>query len=63
MLARQGDRMTLQLLDAEQFRAQQLGIPVVAQRIPRARRKSECFDIDALLLTRTWGGQNGTGLM
>jgi hypothetical protein len=36
MLARQRDRVTLQLLDAEQLRAQQLGITVVTQRIPRA---------------------------
>jgi len=36
VLAGQCDRVTLQLLDAEQLRAQQLGIAVVTQRIPRA---------------------------
>jgi len=36
MLARQGVRVTLQLLDAEEFRAKQLGIAVVTQRISRA---------------------------
>jgi len=36
MLARQRDCVALQLLDAEQLRAQQLGVPVVTQRIPRA---------------------------
>jgi hypothetical protein len=63
MLARQRDRVTLQLLDAEQFRAQQLGIPVVTQRIPCACRKSELFDDDDLLLARTRGRQRSTGLM
>jgi hypothetical protein len=36
VLAGQRGRVTLQLLDAEQLRAQQLGIPVVTQRIARA---------------------------
>ena len=63
MLASQRYRMTLQLLDAEQLRAQQLSIPVVTQRIPRARRKSEQFDYYDILLARTRGGQRGTGFM
>jgi hypothetical protein len=36
MLARQRDRVTFQLLDAEQLRTQQLGIAVSTQRIARA---------------------------
>jgi hypothetical protein len=36
MLPRQRRRVTLQLLDAEQLRAQQLGVAVVMQRVPRA---------------------------
>jgi len=36
MLPRQLRRVTLQLLDAEQLRAQQLGVAVVMQRVPRA---------------------------
>jgi hypothetical protein len=36
MLAGQRDRVPLQLLDAEQLRAQQLRIPGVTQRIPCA---------------------------
>ncbi|MDO8862069.1 hypothetical protein Q6D67_10175 [Haliea sp. E1-2-M8] len=50
MLARQGDRVTLQLLNAEQLRAQQLGIPMMAQPISCTRRISERFDdYDTLL--------------
>jgi hypothetical protein len=63
VLAGQHDRVTLQLLDAEQLRAQQLGIPVVTQRIPCACRKSELFDDDNLLLARTRAGQSSPGLM
>jgi hypothetical protein len=37
MPAGQRYRMTLQLLDAEQLRAQQLCVAVVMQRIPGAR--------------------------
>ncbi|MHB1403496.1 MAG: hypothetical protein ACYCWB_13955 [Thiobacillus sp.] len=55
MLAGQRDRVTLQLFDAEQLRAQQLGIPVVSQRISCACRKSEFFDGYDMLLARTWG--------
>jgi len=54
MQARQRDRVTLQLFDAEQLRAQQLGILVVVQRISCARRKSEFFDGYDMLLARTW---------
>jgi hypothetical protein len=32
------------LLDAEQLRTQQLGIPVVTQRFACARRNTELFD-------------------
>jgi len=55
VLTSQRYRVTLQLLDAEQFCAQQRRIPVVMQRIPRARRNCETFyDYDVLLaLTRT----------
>jgi hypothetical protein len=63
MLARQRDRVTIQLLEAEQFRAQQLGIPVVTQRIPCARRKSELFDGYDMLLARTLDGRRNPGLM
>jgi len=35
--------MTLQLLDAEQLRAQQFGIPVVMQHVPDARCRTEFF--------------------
>jgi len=38
MLARQRDRVALELLDAEQLRAQQLGIAVVTQRMTCACR-------------------------
>jgi hypothetical protein len=50
MLASQGYRMTLELLDAEQLRAQQLRIPVIAQHIPDACRKPELFDDYVILL-------------
>jgi hypothetical protein len=50
MLAGQGYRVPLQLLDAEQLRAQQLGIPVVTQRVPLMCRKAELFDGDDILL-------------
>lgn len=63
MLACQRDRVTLQLLDTEQLRAQQLGIPVVAQRIPCARRKSERFDAYDMLLARILDAQRSPGLM
>jgi hypothetical protein len=52
VLACQRDRVTLQLLDTEQLRAQQLGIPIVAQRIACARRKSERIDDYDMLLAR-----------
>ncbi|MDP2111023.1 MAG: hypothetical protein Q8N48_02805 [Thiobacillus sp.] len=55
MQARQRDRVTLQLFDAEQLRAQQLGILAAAQRISCACRKSEFFDGYDMLLARTWG--------
>jgi hypothetical protein len=55
VLAGQRDRVTLQLFDAEQLRAQQLGILVVSQRISCACRKSEFFDGYDMLLARTWG--------
>lgn len=49
MLAGQCYRVTLQLLDAEQLRAQQLCVPVITQRIPGARRISKIFaDYDIL---------------
>jgi hypothetical protein len=38
MLTHQRDRVALELLDAEQFRAQQLGITVITQRMSCARR-------------------------
>jgi hypothetical protein len=50
VLTSQRYRVTLQLLDAEQLRAQQLRIPIVMQRIPRARRNSEPFDDYDVLL-------------
>lgn len=51
MLDSQRDGMPLQMLDAEQLSAQQLGIPVVTQRVPGAWRKSELFDCyDTLLV-------------
>jgi hypothetical protein len=49
--------VTLQLLDAEQLRAQQLRIPVVMQRIPRARRNSEPFDDYDILLALVRGAR------
>jgi hypothetical protein len=38
VLSGQRDRVALQLLDAEQFRTQQLGIAVATQRIPCTRK-------------------------
>jgi hypothetical protein len=57
VLTSQRYRVTLQLLDAEQLRAQQLRIPVVTQRFACARRNSEPFDdyIVLLALTRAPG--------
>jgi len=50
MLAGQRQRVTPQLLKAEQLRAQQLRIPVMPRRMVRARRKSENIsDYDSLL--------------
>ena len=46
MLTSQRHAMTLQLLKAEQLRTQQLRLPVVAQRIVGAGRKSEEFSGD-----------------
>jgi hypothetical protein len=57
VLASQHYRVTLQLLDAEQLRTQQLGITVVMQRIARPRRKSELFGNYAILLARTRGSR------
>lgn len=51
MLTREGDRVTLQLLHAEKFRAQQLSVLVVAQAISSAGRKFELFDGYYSLLT------------
>jgi hydroxymethylpyrimidine/phosphomethylpyrimidine kinase len=46
--------MALQLLDAEQFRTQQLGIPVVVQPVMCACRKAELIDdYDFLLVSTT----------
>jgi hypothetical protein len=45
--------VTLQLFDAEQLRAQQFSIPVVTQRIPRARQKGKIFNEYGNLLVRT----------
>ena len=53
MPAGQRYRVAFQLLDAEQLRAQQLRIPVVMQRIPRARRSAEPFDDYDVLLAMT----------
>jgi hypothetical protein len=50
MLPSQRYRVTLQLLDAEQLRAQQLCIPVVTQRLTCARQQSEPFDDYDILL-------------
>ena len=63
MLAGQRYRVTLQLLDAEQLRAQQYGILVVAQRISCTRRKSEPFDDYDILLAIIRDSQRNTGLM
>ena len=63
MLASQRNRVTLQLLDAEQLRAQQLNIPVVTQRIPCVCRKIELFGDYDILLAQTRGSQRSTGLM
>jgi hypothetical protein len=54
--------MTLQLLDTEQLRVQQLCIPVVTQRIPCARRISGLFDGYDMLLARTLDGPLSPGL-
>lgn len=53
VLTSQRYRVTLQLLDAEQLRAQQLGIPVVTRRVPCERRKSELLDDYDILPVRT----------
>ena len=50
MLASQCYRVTLQLLDAEQLRAQQLGIPVITQRTPCACRGIYPFNGHEFLL-------------
>jgi hypothetical protein len=54
VLASQRYRVTLQLLDAEQFGAQQLRIPLVTRCIQCACQKSELFDDYGILLARTW---------
>jgi hypothetical protein len=56
VLTGQRYRVTLQLLDAEQLRAKQLGIMVVAQRIPGACQKPDFFDDYEILLERIRGG-------
>jgi hypothetical protein len=62
MLASQYYRVTLQLLNTEQLRAQQLSISVATQRTPCACRKSELFfDDDDILLVRTRADQHRTG--
>ena len=63
VLTGQRYRVTLQLLDAEQLRAKQLGIMVVAQRIPGACQKPDFFDDYEILLERIRGGQCSTGLV
>ncbi|MHB8919778.1 MAG: hypothetical protein ACYC3N_01925 [Halothiobacillus sp.] len=60
MLASQRYRMTLQLLDAEQLRAQQLGIPVVTRGVSCERRKSELLDDYDILLVRIQRSQRNT---
>ena len=63
MLASQGYRLTLQLLDAEQLRAQQFGIPVVMQGFARARRNTELSDDYDILLAMAPGGWYRAGRM
>jgi hypothetical protein len=63
MLTSQHYRVTLQLLDAEQLRAQQLGIPVVTQRLARARRNAKLFDDYDILLALARGAWCRSGLM
>jgi hypothetical protein len=53
MLASQRYRVTLQLIDAEQLRSQQLSIPAVTQRIPCACRKYKLFDDYDIILALT----------
>lgn len=55
MLASQRYRVTLQLLDAEQLRAQQLGIPIVTQRFACSRRNTELSDDYDILLAKARG--------
>ena len=57
MLASQRYRVTLQLLDTEQLRAQQLSILLVAQGVPCAWRKSQLSD-DFLLSSLELGVPN-----
>ena len=63
MLACQRYCVTLQLLDTEQLRAQQLGIALVAQRTAYARRNPELSGDYEILLARTSGDPCSTGLM
>jgi hypothetical protein len=62
MLTSQHYRVTLQLLDAEQLRAQQLGIPVVAQRFAGACRNTKLFDDYDILLALARGVRCSAGL-
>ena len=63
MLTSQRYRVTLQLLDTEQLRAQQLRIPVITQRIPCAPRNKDVFNAYEFLLSSTWSEQRDTGPM
>ncbi|MCW5204828.1 hypothetical protein VU02_02735, partial [Desulfobulbus sp. N2] len=56
VLAGQYYRVTLQLPDAEQLRAQQLSIPAAAWCIPCVCRGFELFDDYEILLARKGGG-------
>jgi hypothetical protein len=55
MLTGQRYRVPLQLIDAEQLRAQQLSIPAVTKCSPFVCRKSELFDGYDILLAPTRG--------
>ena len=63
VLAGQRYRVTLQLLDTEQLRAQQLGIALVTQRIACARRKPELSGDYEILLAGTLGNPRRSARM